>query len=96
MGAGAVISLHMVSQVLLSCCIWCCGCCHCAMHGVVGTVVVPCWCCSCHHYAAFGVAVAVITLHMVLWLQLPCHMGVVIMVVAPHGCCRCYWKDCYC
>ncbi len=42
------------------CHVWCCGCCRCAVRGVMGAVVVLHWCCGCHHHATHGVAGAIV------------------------------------
>jgi hypothetical protein len=65
---------------------WCHRCCHCAMHAVVGAVVVPRWCHGRSCCAACGVAVAVVMLCVVLRMLLSCRGGVMIMVVVLCGC----------
>ncbi len=56
----AVIMLHLVSQVLSSCHIWCCGHCHYTTFSVAGTIVVPhlvLWSLSLHAHGVAGTVI---------------------------------------
>src|SRR6266851_1420730 len=77
---GTVVGLCMVSKVLPSCHVWCCGCCHCV--AVVGIVLWSrllrghsgcrhtVWCCGCGCHTACGVVgVAPCMVLWVLWVS---------------------------